>query len=193
MATTLTRLDDNASLTFDATPRVSFSQTAQITTHPVESGSDVSDNSRANQLSIRLVGIVTETPLGTVASTGGAAAVIAARDFLNSSLLEGRLLKLTCRLGVFTNLLVGGLPHDLTVQRSLTFNLDLKQVRIASSQSVTIDVSSPVDETSSGGEDYSAGFADEDDSGEQATTSPPDPAVTDDTSVLHDIVTYLGG
>ena len=194
MPTTLMRGDGRA-LTFDLTTRITFSPSVTVTSHPVEDGVDISDHARVNQLRVSLKGLVTETPFRRAGVTGGEAHVLAAIRFLNESAGQ-QLTLVTERRGTHRSLLLEQWPHDLTVVRNAIFDISLVQVRVASTTSASIDVESPVDESSTGGEDYSVTFADETDSGEQATTviDEEDPeGVEQDSSALYDLASYIGG
>jgi hypothetical protein len=162
MGTSIVR-EDGTTLTFDAVPRLGFSPSVNVTDHPIEDGSVISDHAQAQPLLISITGLVSESPFTSTSSTGGAARVLAAIDFLKAC--EGQLVSVVSdRLGTFENCLVTRYPYDLTVKRSLVFEVELKQVRIATAGSVTLPVGTASEEV----EDSAAS---EVDVGQQATTT----------------------
>lgn len=134
MSVTLTRPNGDT-LTFDASPRQSWQPSVAITDHPIEDGSTVSDHAQIQPRRLAITGVVSETPLG---EDGGPLRVEDAVRFLNEAGEGGELLTVETRLGSSTNWLLESWPHDVTVLRGLVFELSLKQVSIATAETITL-------------------------------------------------------
>jgi hypothetical protein len=199
MGTTIIR-EDGETLTFDATPRLVFSPSVSVTDHPIEDGSVISDHAQAQPLLITISGLVSESPLAVGTTTsGGLARVQAAIEFLRAC--EGVLVSVVSdRLGTFENCLITRYPHEVTPKRSLTFDVELKQVRIAEAGLVEIPTSNFTSTTSTTEavqaaiDEAMVAFASAYDTGAQATTSTAsEPAQEEqDKSTLLEIAESLG-
>lgn len=73
---------------FDVTPNQSYSQRYTVTRNPVQRGADVSDHIKQEPASIRLTGILSDTPLGLVASLAAAARPLTRRSIEELKKLE---------------------------------------------------------------------------------------------------------
>lgn len=133
MSTSLIR-PDGQTLTFDATPRVSWQKNVSITDHPIEDGSTVSDHAQQQPDRVTLTGVVSDSPLGE-ASTDRVREALA---FLNEAGSRAELLELESRFGVTGNWLLESWPHDVTQLRALAFEVSLRKVRIPSVQVVML-------------------------------------------------------
>lgn len=134
MSTTITR-PDGQFLTLDAAEAIVLSPAVDVTEHPIEDGSPVSDHAQPRPLEVAIRGIVTESPLG--GGEGGPERVDRALTFLRECVG----LPLTVespRIGVVSNLVLTGYPQRFTVSRSVPIDLTLRQVRIAETGSVQI-------------------------------------------------------
>lgn len=133
MSTTLIRADGRE-LTFDATIVVSYQKQNVITEHPIEDGAVVSDHVQKQPDTVNLTGIVSDSPLGATGEYNVENAV----RFLNEVGEAGELLELDSRLGLSGNWALEAWPHDVTAIRALTFEITLKQVRIATTETVIL-------------------------------------------------------
>lgn len=186
MAATLVRQEDGSTLALDAVVTVQFTFSVEVTDHPIEDGSVVSDHAIKQPVLITVDGVVTETPIDADADTSGIQRVQAALDWLDASV--GKLIDVvTDRLGTYTDCLLTGWPTSIDGVRRLRIPIALKQVRIATAGSVTITV-----EATAGGDAENA--ADEVDVGEQGTTdTAEEPAQEeDDRSTLATLIDAMG-
>ncbi|MFU8802626.1 MAG: phage baseplate protein [Bradymonadaceae bacterium] len=140
MSVTLTR-PNGQTLTFDASPRQSHSPQVELTEHSVEDGVSISDHGQPKAREITITGVVSETPLG---GTGGPARVDEALRFLNEAGEGVERLELSTRLGTSTGWVLMSWPHDVTVVRGLVFELALRQIRVATSTTITLPREIPV-------------------------------------------------
>lgn len=107
--------------------RVDFQESVLVTEHPVEIGSDVSDNAQVRPSRFVVDAIVSDSPLPGQPSGGSGSAV----QWLSNAL--GKPLELSIDdEGVFSNLFIETGVHARTVIRERRFTLRLKQVRTVS-------------------------------------------------------------
>lgn len=162
MAATLVRQEDGSTLALDGVVTVQLAYSVEVTDHPIEDGSVVTDHAVKQPLLITVDGIVTETPIRNDAQTSGIERTQGALDWLTSS--TGKLIDVvTERLGTFSNCLLTGYPTTIDNVRRLRIPIALKQVVVATAGSVSITA-----EAVAGGD--AEGAADEVDVGEQPTT-----------------------
>ncbi len=142
------RIDDGEWLDFDATIEETFAPTWDVSDHPTEDGVTISDNVAARPDRFTLRVMMTESPLGASA-TSGPERTAAALAFLRAC--KGRFLLVgTTRYGVYDDVLLAGFRYTVDRRRSLTFDLDFRQVAIATSASVTIPAKAPTARAATG-------------------------------------------
>ena len=134
-------------LQLDAAIRVSHTSRAQITEHPVEYGSDVTDNARPLPDELQVEGFISGTPLGVQDQFGdnaefpvnGNPAVKAAFDTLRNLKDTATVIDVVTRLHEYPNMLMQDLEflESADIGDSLRFTCRMKAVRIISSQTVT--------------------------------------------------------
>lgn len=186
MSVTLIRVSDGLPFTFDNAIAEFYEPSVLVTNHPVEEGVDVTDHAQRQPLPFAIRVLQTETPLGPGDGPDGAARLLAAIEYLRNA--EGQLLDVvTTKFGTITNCLIESYPHEVSVRRDLPITVRMKQVRIATAQSVIIPPEVPVDSAS-------VGFPDAQDVGIQATDDSADePAKeADDQSVLFGLLSSTG-
>jgi len=155
-------------LEVDAVMSESHEITATLTDHPVERGADLSDHKRPGQRRYRLEGLVTNTPLGSIPLTGenssadsvtgtvrdsGAKANVLqfsdrfdrVRDVLDALTLlteTAQLVTITTDVRTYEDAQIVAVmaPRSAEAGDSITFTVDVTQVRIAE----TRDVGAPV-------------------------------------------------
>jgi hypothetical protein len=135
MSVTLTR-PNGQTLTFDASPRQSHDVQVNLTEHPIEDGSTISDHGQARPREMSITGIVSETPL--TGAVGGPVRIEDALRFLTEAGEGVERLTVTTRLGTSSGWVLMSWPHDVTVLRGLVFELRLRQIRIASATVITL-------------------------------------------------------
>lgn len=134
----------------------------QVTEHPVEQGSDVTDNSRPKPRTLKLDGFISGVPLGNPADPGdpffGAGQTYApgqggrakaAFDLLNSLRDNSTIFDVVTELHEYPNMTIRHLtfPREAVTGDSLRFTADLTAVVIVNSQTVA----APTTTVSTGG------------------------------------------
>lgn len=187
---------DGSTLTFDSVREYTVTPTVTVTEHPVESGSAIADHARANPDLLAVRAVVTESPFDRQDSAGGPDRPLRAFDFLRACV--GELVSVvTDRLGTFPSMTITRFPTTVDRMRRLPFDVEFKAVRLAEAGLITIAPDTPVATDPSSGFEVpeSIGLPDEQDVGEQPTTTTEEsePAQEEaDTSVLLDLLTAVG-
>ena len=172
----LTIIRPNGSrLTLDAVIREDYRPGAVVTDHPVEAGSVVSDHVQRLPLSLSVEGLITESPYATseiadpddVLITSGPQRLRQALAFLDAAIGE-RLEVVSVRLGVFPDMALLAYPHAIDNRRRLPLSLEFRRIRMARAQGVQIAPTATRPEVQ-------AGAPDEQDVGEQGTTTDTGP------------------
>ena len=133
---------DGDAFRFDAWITGSFGGQANVTDHPIEDGSMISDHSQAEPRVITLDVRQTETPL--IDPDDGleeGERITEAMAFLDRIGRAGTRLTVTIpRIGVFRDMVLQAWPNDITNSRSASFEIALKQIEVAQTQIVTVPV-----------------------------------------------------
>lgn len=161
---------DGSTLTLDATITYTLSSSVDVTEHPVEDGADIGDHAQRKPKLLTIRGIVTESPFSNVDDTGGLARVQRALEFLDS--IAGTLVTVvTQAFGTMESMAITRYPTTRDRLRKLEFELEFKQVRVATASLVSITPDTPIS-TDANGLPVSAavGLPDEQEAGEQSTT-----------------------
>lgn len=144
--------DENQVITFDATISEIHSASAEVTSHPVEKGIDITDHIRRMPDELNITGIVTDTPLvvttqdqeASPASTGGDRnqRAISAYEFLIQSKDEGRLINVFTKLRDYRNMAMVSINvvRDANESRIIRATIELREILIA----VTEQVEAPI-------------------------------------------------
>jgi len=180
--------DDGVFLTLDATTAQVFVSASIVTEHPVEEGVAVTDHVQPQARRVSVSGVVTETPYTLQDSdykmilflSDGADRTEAARDFMRS--IEGALVTvISDRVGTIENCAVERWVDSVDRYKRLNLDIDLREIRIAESETVFIPPDAPANE----------GMSSEQDTGEQATQSASATAAAADQSVLSGLLSAL--
>lgn len=123
--------------TFDNIENFTVRSALRITQHPVELGSDVTDNAQKLNQVIAFRGIVTTTPL----TVPRPESFNLAQSFFERN--EQRLVTVVGPLGIFSNCLIQSWPRTATSVQKLPFDVVMQQIRLASAVSVPIPVRLP--------------------------------------------------
>lgn len=162
MPASVIRQDGRGTWTFDATETEDFDPQIEVTDHPIEDGSTVSDHANAKPLTIRLPGLVTETPFADGFKATAPNRVKKAVEFFRA--LEGKLVTVVSqKLGSFENCLLTGYPHTVTVREGVVLQCGFKQITVAQSEQVELPPERIAPK-------HEASVADEQDVGRQATS-----------------------
>jgi len=159
------RADGSTTLSFDGVITYSLARSVTTTDHPIEDGSTITDHAQRQPAILGVRAVVTETPWVHVSSSGGAARVSAALDFLDAAAAE-RLTVVTDRYGTLENMLLTRYPSTEEGAGKLEWDLEFREIKIATAGLVEVPPDVPAADTSAG-----AGLPDAQDVGEQPTTS----------------------
>lgn len=158
----LRRQSDGSIWRPDAALMADVDRRYNVTEHPVENSQSVTDHVQALARGITLTCVVTELP---DTGTGGPFRVRDRVRWLEETGAAGERVDIvTRRHGVFLGYVLRGSRFGIDGVSRLQFDLEFREVRIASVTDVTI----AVEDVS---EDVAVGAPDEVDNGEQATTS----------------------
>ncbi len=135
-------------LEIDATVSETHTGSAQLTDHPVESSTDITDHIRRLPEELQITGIVSDTPIIALASlratpsvpgTNPAARAEAAYQFLKDIKDQGRLVDVATKLRDYTSMAITSLSvtRDKDTANVLSFSLSLREIQIATTEVVT--------------------------------------------------------
>lgn len=130
----------NDTITVDATVRESHEHVAEVTEHPVESGTEISDNIRMKPRKLTIEGVVSATPVMDPGNSPTPNRHVVAYNSLTSAMEERRLISVATGLKKYQNLAI----ESFTVTRepkdgaSLAFTLTCKEVTTVVSRTSTI-------------------------------------------------------
>ena len=148
----------------DATITYSLSSTVDVTEHPVEDGADIGDHAQKKPKLLTVRAIVTESPFDWQDSVGGLSRVQRALEFFDS--IAGTLVTVvTQAFGSMSSMAVTRYPTTRDTLQKLEFDLEFKQVRVATASSVSIAPDAPRSKSAA------ATLPDAQDVGEQPTTA----------------------
>lgn len=178
---------DGGVLAIEGVLEYTLESSADATEHPVERGAEIVDHVQVKAKRLRFRGQVTESPFARVSRSGGQARVARAREFLDRC--AGTLVTVvTDVLGTFENMTMVRWPVKRGTFRRIDLDLEFRQVRLAEAGLVSIPPEAP--STSSA----AAGLPDEQDVGEQPTTSSsaePEQEAADQSALL-DLTEAMG-
>lgn len=161
----LRRQSDGSTWVPDSVRTMAFDVRASVSDHPSENRQSVTDHVQPLPDTVRLQCVISENP--TAPAQGGRLRVQQMLSWLRQTHTSGELVDLyTHKLGVLTDFVIASLPFAIDNVSRIAFDIELRQVRIATV--TTIEIS-----TENLAADTSAGAASEQDVGEQAT-SPTD-------------------
>lgn len=139
-AAILVRQADLATWTPDTVVSVSLSPSWSISDHPVEDGVTVSDHIQRQPAAMTITCVVTENPVAVGGVTGGRTHVREKLAWLLDTANAGQLVDVvTTRLGTFIGYAIQSAPHTIDNVARLQFDLALREVRVATSNTVQID------------------------------------------------------
>jgi hypothetical protein len=184
-AAILVRQADGDTWTPDAVLKVEIAPDWSTTDHPVESDAPVTDHIQRQPGSITVSCVVTENPLRAGSVIGGPQRLREKLSWLYDTANAKQLVDIVTKLGTFTNYAIRGLPHTIDNVSRLQFDLGLREIRVATSETISVETLAS---------DVAAGAAPVTNSGTQATTSTTtDPvAEAQDQSTLAGILDWLG-
>jgi hypothetical protein len=188
-AAVLRRQSDGSIWQADVVVAINVGQEWQITDHPVEQGVVVTDHVQVQPTEITITCVVSENPIRAGGGTvGGQVRLQERMRWLRETADEAELVDIvTRRMGVFTGYAIRSVPYVLDRVSRLRFDLQLRQLRVATATTVLITVDQVAD-------DVATGAPDEVDTGEQATTSTDtdEQAEAADQSTLASLLDALG-
>ena len=135
-----------------------------VTDHPVETGANVADHAQRLPKKLAFKGLVTESPFDYQSTTGGVDRVAKALEWLDS--IAGTLVTVVTEVfGTFENMAITRYPTSRSSIKALEFDIEFKQVNLATAGLVDIPAEAPSTDSAA------AGLPDEQDVGEQPTTT----------------------
>lgn len=140
----------------DATLTESHTYESDVTSYPTESGSTITDNIRPRPVTVQIDGIVSDTPIGTVATTRANESTASGSnfEFLPSDAALAKLLEIRDKrepitietsLKRFESMALTQLeiPRDAETGMALRFSATFQQITIVTNNRTTIRVASP--------------------------------------------------
>lgn len=127
---------------------------SDVTEYPVETGGDITDNVRPKPIIVTLDGVVSDTPIGTIATLRDSQGDNGQQDFLPSADALAALLairearepvSITTTLQSFDNMVMTGLevPRDASTGAALRFSATFQQVIFVTNDRTTVRVATP--------------------------------------------------
>lgn len=122
---------------YDAVAKESHVGRAIVTDHPVEVGANISDHTRPLPAELRMSGVVSDMPLGEKYQPGRAREVYQELETFRDN---GTMLTVLTKTKTYTNMVILSVASDAdkNTDAAISFNLELKNVRIVNSQTVTL-------------------------------------------------------
>lgn len=122
-------------LTFDSTPSTGIRRQADVTSYPVESGSNVSDHVQIRNNTFKLSGMITETPIRAVRDLLYSAGVNGTRisqaiTYLDQIFDARQPIILITEHKVYENVILKGISYDYKSEHAMQFDLEFEQVRL---------------------------------------------------------------
>ena len=148
MAVTIIRAN-GASLTFDGSPEQAYTPTGRVTEHPVESGGTYGDHYVRLPDTETIPVVVTTSPGAIGTLPPGPLRLEVARQWLEEA--AGQLLTVVTSRRILLNRMLIGWGWKDTTRESRVFTLRLKQVQVATAQSVEIPPEAPRADGGDGG------------------------------------------
>lgn len=140
-----TYINDYMAISFDSVPNIGIKRTANVTSYPVEDGSQISDHVQIKNRTFSLSGVISETQIRENAvkdllySSGNQGTRVSqAITYLDEIMDARQIITLVLEQQVYTNIILKGISLDFKDEFAQTFNLDFEQVRIVNSKSVNI-------------------------------------------------------
>lgn len=134
--------EDGRSWTFDGASQLGLSRSQRVTEHPIEDGSTIADHLARQPDREKIPAVVTAHPREDHGQPRGTARLALARAFVEGCYGQ----RLTIRhetLGFLTDRVLVDHAETLSAMTRIVFNLSLKQVIIATAESVDIPADAP--------------------------------------------------
>jgi len=131
----------------DAVASLKYSQKSEITKKPVERGTNLTDDIRTDEPGLEIDGVISDTPMGEVAShpsrAGDDRPTQTAFQFLIG--LQGKEIVVDCSLGRFTQMGIANISitRDAKTRKALKFTCSLERVRIEDNNRTTVPSAVP--------------------------------------------------
>lgn len=145
------------SLVFDSVPEISVTREADVTSYPVESGADVSDNVQVKNNKFKLSGVITETPVRLMHDQLYSAGVNGARisqaiEYLDQIFEQRQPIILLTEHRTFENVILKGISYDYKSEFAMQFNLEFEQIRLVSTATTNAIAVKTASNKSAGGD-----------------------------------------
>lgn len=126
----------------DATMSEDHTFSAEVSSYPIENGSDITDNVRLKPFTLKLDCIITDTPLsGPTDNIPTADAYLALQKLMNAK----KQVTVQTSLDTFINMVITdiSIPRSATNGQSLVFTISFQQVIIIENQRTTVSAPAP--------------------------------------------------
>lgn len=128
---------DGETLTFDAVAEYVIGRTVTVTSHPTESDAEFSDHAQMQPVTLNFRGVVTETPWRRIDASGGLERIQRAEAFLLAC-LRTIVSVVSARNGTFASMTITRVVAPINKLRDIHFEIEIRQVRIAVAEIVTL-------------------------------------------------------
>ncbi|EPG6279107.1 phage baseplate protein [Citrobacter freundii] len=130
-------------IVFDAVTDTGIRRQADITSYPVESGAEVSDHVQIKNNTLKLSGIITETPVRLEKDLLYSAGVNGTRisqaiQYLDKIFDSRQPITLVTEHKVYENVILSGISYDYKSEFAMQFDLEFEQVRLVTTATVNV-------------------------------------------------------
>ncbi|EGZ7137566.1 hypothetical protein BFU83_004631 [Escherichia coli] len=144
-------------VTFDAVTDMNIKRSADVTSFPVETGSDVSDNVRVRNDRFSLKGIISETPValrGDMLAPAGASGnrVSQAIEYFDQILDTKQPITLLSEHRAFENVILTGIEYTYKTESAIEFTLTFERIRLVSTATTNAIATKTAAPKSTGGQ-----------------------------------------
>jgi hypothetical protein len=135
------------SLVVDCTISESHEASVTVTKHPVEDGAKITDHARPEPVTLTIEGMVSNTPIASVFTTGGAIYSAGAQGPVQSAykmLIDlhdnPRLIDIVTKLRTYHNMILTSLkiPRDAKTGDVIRFSANFQEIRTVQTQIITV-------------------------------------------------------
>ncbi|HID4698328.1 TPA: phage baseplate protein [Enterobacter cloacae] len=130
-------------IVFDAVTDTGVRRQADITSYPVESGTEVSDHIQIKNNTFKMSGVITETPIrleGDLLYSAGVngTRISQAITYLDQIFDSRQPITLVTEHKVYENVILSGISYDYKSEYAMQFDLEFEQIRLVSKATVNV-------------------------------------------------------
>jgi hypothetical protein len=123
-------------LAFDAVPAIGIQRSANVTSHSVESGKQISDHVQIRNNQFSMSGLITETPirltLDSLANAGEGNRISQAIEYLDQIFDARQPIKLLTPDRTYDSVILKNISYNYTTEMQMKFDLQFEQIRLVS-------------------------------------------------------------